>query len=52
MKIGNSGSQFQLRKFRPMAAKWPTSCLPTMALMFIEPLTISTTTSAKPMAIS
>ncbi|MEN9627499.1 MAG: hypothetical protein RJA10_726 [Pseudomonadota bacterium] len=51
-KTGSSGSQFQLRKFRPMLAKRPLSCASTISLMFIEPLTISTITSAKPMAIS
>ena len=35
-----------------MSAKVPRPWLITMSLMFIVPATISTTTSAKPMAIS
>ena len=52
MKIGNSGSQFQLRKFSPMSAMRPMSCRSTISLMLSVPETISTTTSAKPIAIS
>ncbi len=51
-KIGSSGSQFHDRKFNPMSAKRPLSWLSTISLMFMLAETISTTTSAKPIAIS
>src|SRR4051812_29387887 len=51
-KIGSSGSQFQERKVRPRSAIMPLPCKVTISPMFIVPETISTTTSAKPIAIS
>src|SRR5580693_6746106 len=50
--MGSSGSQFHERKLMPQFAKIPCSCDTTMADIFRLPVTISTTTSAKPIEIS
>src|ERR1700712_3925230 len=50
--MGSSGNQFHERKLIPQFAKMPCSCDTTMADIFRLPVTISTTTSAKPIEIS
>ncbi|MDT4831491.1 hypothetical protein FQZ97_650050 [compost metagenome] len=51
-KIGSSGSQFHDRKPIPMSWNMPLPCTVTMSDMFRLPVTISTTTKQKPIAIS
>ncbi|MNT65459.1 hypothetical protein D3C72_2034430 [compost metagenome] len=51
-KIGSSGSQFHDRKPMPMSWNMPLPCTVTMSDMFRLPVTISTTTKQKPIAIS
>ena len=51
-KIGSKGNQFQDRKVSPRLAAMPVPWPITMAVMFMLPDTISTTTRQKPMAIS
>src|SRR3954447_6843637 len=50
--IGRSGSQFQERNVTPLEANQPLPCASTMSERFRLPETISTTTSAKPIASS
>src|SRR4030095_13644279 len=50
--MGSSGSQFQERNVRPFEANQPLPCPSTMSERLRLPDTISTTTSAKPMASS
>jgi hypothetical protein len=50
--IGSSGSQFQDRNVQPCAANQPRPCASTMSERRRLPDTISTTTSAKPIASS
>src|SRR3954468_11233788 len=51
-RIGSSGSQFHDRKLRPRSANQPLACASTMSERFRLPDTMSTTTSAKPIASS
>src|SRR5471032_1468490 len=50
--MGSSGSQFHERKLIPQFAKRPCSCDTTMSDIFRLPVTIRTTTSAKPIEVS
>src|SRR5688572_5546196 len=51
-RIGASGSQFHDRNSTPCPANQPRACASTMSVSRRLPETISTTTSAKPMASS
>ena len=51
-KMGSKGSQFQERKFRPASWKVPCCWPCTMSMRLRLPDTMSTTTSANPMASS
>src|SRR5688572_26153638 len=50
--MGRSGSQFHDRNVSPRSANQPLPCASTMSERFRLPDTISTTTSAKPIASS
>src|SRR3954468_6313617 len=50
--IGRSGSQFHDMKLAPRSANQPLACASTMSERFRLPDTMSTTTSAKPIASS
>src|SRR3954468_16301629 len=50
--IGSSGSQFHDRKLKPRSANHPLACASTMSERLRLPDTMSTTTSAKPIASS